>query len=96
VGKICLRFRQISDISYALLCIVGRNCNERRLLDHIDQLLTVAFVATNQAVGGSTPSGRAIRKKVPIGAFFRIARPDEEENFSSIKRASVLEAAGET
>ncbi len=38
------RFRHFSDISCALLCIVGRNRNERRLLGYIDQLLTVALV----------------------------------------------------
>ena len=56
VKEVC---RHFSDISYALLCIVGRNCNERRLCGLINQLLKSAFTASNQVVGGSSPSGRA-------------------------------------
>ena len=49
-----LYFRQISDISRALLCIVLQTRNERRLLGYIDQLLIVALEASNQGVGSST------------------------------------------
>jgi hypothetical protein len=62
--KIRIRdFRQISDISYALLCIVGRNCNERHPLGHIIQLLMGVFGASNQAVGSANLAGRAIQIK---------------------------------
>jgi pRiA4b ORF-3-like protein len=45
-----------ADISYASLCIVGRICNERRLLGFINHLLTLVLAATNRAVGSSTES----------------------------------------
>jgi hypothetical protein len=53
-------FRQISDISCALLCIVGRNRNERRLLGYIYQSLTVDVTVPNLEAAGSNPAGRAI------------------------------------
>jgi len=53
-------FRQISDISCALLCIVGRNRNERRLLGYIYQSLTVDVKVPNLEAAGSNPAGRAI------------------------------------
>ena len=57
-------FRHFSDISYALLCIIGRNRNERRLFSYINHLLTLAPLATNRAVGSSNLSGRAIFSKL--------------------------------
>ncbi len=44
-------FRHFADISYALLCIVGRIRNERRLLGYIDQSLTVAVVLRTERSG---------------------------------------------
>ncbi len=46
-------FRQNSDISCALLCIVGRNRNERRLLGYIYQLLTLDVAVPNLEAAGS-------------------------------------------
>ena len=46
-----LHFRQFSDISSALLCIVVRNRNNRRLLAFIDQYLKMALVLRTERSG---------------------------------------------
>ena len=55
--------RVISDILptsvVLLLCIVGRNRNERRLLGYIYQSLTVDVEVPNLEAAGSNPAGRA-------------------------------------
>ena len=57
------KFRQFSDISYASLCIVGRNCNKRRLLGFIDQSLTVAIVLRTERSGVRISPGAPYKSK---------------------------------
>ena len=68
-------FRHNSDISCALLCFVGRNRNERRLLGYIYQLLTVDIEVPNLEAAGSNPAGRAKKDKGSRRGPFSFSAP---------------------
>ena len=65
-------FRQFSDISCALLCIIGRSRNERRLLGLINQQVIMTLLASNSRVRSDErsedrpTSGRPISPGAPI------------------------------